>query len=268
MSLPLIWLIGNTREAVFAEPLGWLQLQFRCICFDSPAVVGVGIDHATDDAFPIAIVLLQTRPGQFSAREIEKLHGREPLARLVTLTGPWCEGEQRSGRPIPGVVRVAWRNWRERLPLEFAINGNRALWPRTLTEIDRIETRRESASDITPRCGQVTICAARSADYNYLSDAVQQLGISATLFGSTGTSAANAAAEAVIFDGWDQATQFERDQQSKSAPLKARLILLLHFPRPEDHTLVDTAGIDAVLPHPLSIADLNAALARILPCAA
>src|SRR5437764_86557 len=110
MSLKSVWIIGDWQEPVFEEAVAWLRLHADCNCFDS-AVAACG--SASNGRGPQAMVFVQSRPGQFARVEVEKLHAIEPLARLVALTGPWCEGEQRSGRPIPGVPRIAWRNWRE-----------------------------------------------------------------------------------------------------------------------------------------------------------
>src|SRR4029078_6576733 len=66
-----------------------------------------------------------------------------PLARLVALVGPWCEGEMRSGRAWPGVVCVPWRGWQRRLPqvlgLDRSDEERAERLPRTATETERIE---------------------------------------------------------------------------------------------------------------------------------
>src|SRR4051812_24966692 len=131
MSLPSIWISGDWREPVFEEAVAWLRARADCQCFDSPGEMSIG---ETAGRYPQAIVLTQSRPGRLSVKHVERLHAIEPLARLIVLTGPWCEGEQRSGRPVPGVTRIAWRNWRERLPSVLAVNGDATLQPRTASE--------------------------------------------------------------------------------------------------------------------------------------
>ena len=44
---------------------------------------------------PELIVLVQSRPGEFSAAEIDDLRRLAPLARVRRLLGTWCEGEAR-----------------------------------------------------------------------------------------------------------------------------------------------------------------------------
>jgi hypothetical protein len=263
MSLPTIWTIGDWGEPVFEEAVAWLRLHADCHCFDSSDETSI---CEAKGRKPHSIILVQSRPGRFCVEHIEKLHAIEPLARLIALTGPWCEGEQRTGRPIPGVSRVAWRNWRERLPVELGIDSNAIGQPRTMAETDRIEAMVKSTSR-SPRCGGVTlICTARLADYNYIADAVLRLGLLPQLFDPPNVSASGA--EVVIFDGWEQASLLQRHEPSQNGRSPPSCILLLDFPRPEDDALAASGGIDAVLPLPLSIGDLNAALARLLKCAA
>src|SRR5262245_46505932 len=106
MDQRVVWLVGDWQHADFAEAQAWLRQRCRLL----PLPLGEGTPA------PHAILIAQSRPGQSSRTAIEQWHARAPLARLVGLVGPWCEGEQRSGRPWPGVVRVPWRSWRTRLP--------------------------------------------------------------------------------------------------------------------------------------------------------
>jgi hypothetical protein len=73
---------------------------------------------------PELIVAAQSRPGIISAREIDQLRRRWPLAGVVGLLGSWCEGETRTGRPWPGVERLYWYEfpawWRQQIALRVA----------------------------------------------------------------------------------------------------------------------------------------------------
>lgn len=263
MSLKSIWVVGDWREPVFEEAVAWLRSHVECRFFEFPAAAGA---DSSNGCYPQAIVLVQSRSGQFSAEHIENLHACEPLARLVVLTGPWCEGEQRSGKPITGVTRIAWRNWRERLPIELALDNHAVPPPRTATDTDRLARMVKLASGSRPSRRVVQICTARLADYNYIAAAVEELGFSQLPFDPT--NASPAPPEIVIFDGWEQASAFKKQSMSQNGQPPARHILLLHFPRPEDHVLAHQSGIDAVLAHPLSLADLNAALSNTIAPAA
>src|SRR5437868_5038942 len=123
-ALPSIWVVGDWDDPMFEGPVLWLKSRAAYECFKSAAAACGSNTHSTNGEVPRAIILMQSRPGQFAGREVEELHAQYPLARLLSLIGPWCEGEQRSGRPVPGVVRIAWRQWRQRLELELAADEN------------------------------------------------------------------------------------------------------------------------------------------------
>ena len=65
------------------------------------------------------IVIAQARPGEFSHDNVQRLRQIAPLARIVALLGSWCEGESRSGKPWPGVVRTYWHQWPARAEREL-----------------------------------------------------------------------------------------------------------------------------------------------------
>jgi hypothetical protein len=263
MSLKSIWVIGDWREPVFEKAVAWLRLHGGCQFFESPAAAGV---DSSNGCYPQAIVLVQSCSGRFAAAHIENLHAREPLARLLVLTGPWSEGEQRSGKPIAGVTRIAWRNWRERLPIELARDNHAVFSPRIATDTDRILRMAKLASGSRPSRRAVQICTTCLSTYNYIAAAVEELGFSA--LPADATQVSSISPEVVIFDGWAQASAFKKQSMGQNGQPQPRRILLLHFPRPEDHSLAREAGIDAVVGQPPSLADLNAALSNTMAPAA
>jgi hypothetical protein len=263
MSLKSIWVIGDWQEPVFEEPIAWIRNHADCQLFKSPAAAAANSSIA---CYPLAMVFVQSRSGQFSTEHVENLHAREPLARLLVLTGPWCEGEQRSGQPIAGITRIAWRNWRERLPIELGLDDHAVVSPRTATDMDRIARMVKPASGSRPSRRSVQICAARLSTYNYIAAAVQQLGFSPLPYDPR--NASSVPPEMVFFAGWEQASAFKKQSTDQNGQRHASHILLLHFPRPEDHVLAQQTGIDAVLAHPLSLADLKAALSNTMAPAA
>ena len=257
MSLLAIWLIGKCSEPDLQEPIAWIQSHTACKCFDSPYEACDSKRNLKNGSFPEAIVLLQSRPGEFSANQVEKLHALEPLAGLIAITGPWCEGEQRSGRPIPGIVRIPWRSWRERLPYELGLWGSATPVPRTFTDTDRFDQLNRRASRNAGPPGQIAVCTANQSTYGYLADMIRQLGSESLSYQSTDSPIP----EAVLFDGWAQVDAVSAQLSSNGSQSTQRRILLLDFPRPEDLAQAREAGIDAVLGRPLLAADLNMALA-------
>ncbi len=57
---------------------------------------------------PELILLAQPTPGASAAASVANLQKRAPLARIVVVAGTWCEGEIRTGKPLPGVLRLYW----------------------------------------------------------------------------------------------------------------------------------------------------------------
>ena len=57
------------------------------------------------------LVIAQSRRGQFCQAEIDCLKRQYPLAAMVVVYGPWCEGETRSGTPLAGVIRLPASCW-------------------------------------------------------------------------------------------------------------------------------------------------------------
>ena len=98
MSQPHVWMLGDWEQAEFAAAVAYLQTS-----------VDLSLTPSAND--PDLILLVASRPGRFSAAEVESLHRRAPLAKLVALLGSWCEGEVRSGHPWPGVTRIYAHQW-------------------------------------------------------------------------------------------------------------------------------------------------------------
>ncbi|MCH2595552.1 MAG: hypothetical protein MKZ95_07045 [Pirellulales bacterium] len=57
---------------------------------------------------PELLLLAQPLPGQYQQAEIDSLQQSAPLARIVVISGTWCEGELRTGNPLRGVLRLYW----------------------------------------------------------------------------------------------------------------------------------------------------------------
>lgn len=286
-----IWLIGNWQNDDFAAPLRWLHEQAQCHRFDtSAAAVSASLKpphsshHAPRDDIPAAIIFAQSRPGEISTADVERLHAAAPLARLFALTGPWCEGELRSGRPLAGVTRIPWRRWQACLETEFGHSTpghprsgsaprdapfgsepeqprTRLALPRTATDGERIEhsVGRLAATHRSP--AKAIVCTSNRFTYELLADALGRLNV-ATSWHFAGSNSLPEAADLTIYDGWQQVPiRSETEPVANAAPPR---LLLLHFPRPDEAALAATAGIGAVIAMPFLLADLAAPLDRIL----
>jgi len=264
MSQPIVWIIGDWRHADFSLPLARLRDRARCASFDDAKFAIAGRHSGAGDEGPAAILLVQSRPGQISERDVQRLHAAAPLARLVSLVGPWCEGEMRSGHPLPGIVRVPWRAWQTQLMQELGLSGQNetsaATMPRTATAADRIETALAALGDRKCAFRTAAICTNSRASYESIADVLDQFQIGSVWhFAEKGALVPHA--DLAIFDGWDQLpTESGLVANANQQPSPSRL-LLLHFPRPDDHARAARLGITTVLAQTVLITDLGLALA-------
>jgi hypothetical protein len=65
----------------------------------------------TDGQLFELVVIAQSRPGAISEPFVRSLRKAAPLAGLVGLMGSWCEGETRTGKPWPDVLRLYWHEF-------------------------------------------------------------------------------------------------------------------------------------------------------------
>lgn len=253
--MPIVWILGDWQRPEFAAAIRWLNAHARC-------VEVCGIDKALTAADrPSAIIVAQSRPGQISRHEVEHWHAAAPLARLIALLGPWCEGEMRSGRPWPGVVRVPWRTWPSRLPRELALGGTvtAARLPRTATEAERLDSSIAALLRRPPRSITAAIRTASRGEFESLHEALLTLGAN-VIWRQPGQSADKLTADVMLIDGWENAGEL-----AESWPPR---IVLLDFPRPEDIDRAAALGITAVIARPLLLADLAVTLDVMLPTVA
>jgi hypothetical protein len=256
MALPTIAIVGDWTDAIFADAVAWLRANAACELFESPAAA-LTSTLRNQNSWPIAVVVLQARPGQFAAAQIELLHAQWPLSRLIALVGPWCEGELRSGRPWSGVARVPWKSWQQRLAMELGLQDvAQAPLPRTTTAIERIEAAVISVTQGPRPSRTATICTANQATWDYFADALMQLGCKVTAASSADK--AHSPVDVLLFDGWENLPLEERRlERADSLPKR---ILLLHFPRPTDQARARSLGIDAVISHAVALDELAIAL--------
>ncbi len=103
------WFLGQANHPDFREIIELLDN-------DTQLTLAPSDRHATSrDAAgvfsPELIVIAQARPGQFRWNEVDRWRCRFPLAGVVSLLGSWCEGELRTGRPLPGAERLYWHEF-------------------------------------------------------------------------------------------------------------------------------------------------------------
>jgi hypothetical protein len=233
---PDVWLIGDWQRGEFAAARKWLVERGQCRRF---AHIKAAATQRGNQA-PAMVVVAQTRPRQMKTAEWQQLTTALSAAKLVLLTGPWCEGEHRPQPQPPEVIRVPWKRWRP--GLEAAMEESNVAVPEGLSE-------RKAAAAIWSPC---------RAAFEPLADALSRLNVEAAWLG--GSDVFTAPADLVVYDGWQNVLPLPRTRSSNLPPR----ILILNFPRPDDTLAADALGIDAILPRPLVLSDLALTLDRLL----
>lgn len=71
--------------------------------------------HVLETSLPDCILFLPAYPKQLTRELVDQLRSWAPLAQLISIAGPWSEGEVRTG-PLPtGVRRLLWQECDSRL---------------------------------------------------------------------------------------------------------------------------------------------------------
>lgn len=135
------------------------------------AVVGVSerirwlpfteLAHSTELAPALDLDLLvfgQLTPAAISPATLAGWHDRFPLARRVTVWGPWCIGGHRSGYAVPGSIEVSWLSWRWQIQnfLRQFFSNQETPWdlPATRSPADRLA--RLASPIVRPRVSVAT----------------------------------------------------------------------------------------------------------------
>lgn len=259
-----VLLLGDAERAEFREARASLDALTRTT---HAADLEQAAELLSDGSLlPDLIVLAQSRPGEFSAAAVDRLRLAAPLARLVALLGSWCEGETRTGRPLPGVIRVYWHQWlpRFRQDLERIRRDWCPTWglPATAGEEERLLllTRLPPAR----RQGLVAIAVRQFAMADWLSAACRLAGY-ATVWLQPSRPARIEGAVALLWDGDDFSDQRLAELQRLRVELGLLPVLaLLDFPRIGDRDAVMAAGATAVLSKPLLVDDLLWSLQEVV----
>ncbi len=237
-----ILLIGDTSRPEFREACTALDEVARVTRF---ADVGAAIAALAAGLLTVhGIVLAQAYPDQFSAEAVDRLRNLVPLARLIAILGSCCEGEPRSGHPLPGVIRMYWHQAavriRREFPRSFEDQGSAWELPATATDEERLLASTEAP---LPRAnGLVAIWTRRPEMEALLSDACRRGGYS-TAWLHPRQPARVQGAVAAIYDGasLDAAGLAELSRLTADVS-PAPVLALLDAPRIQDVRLARTSA--------------------------
>lgn len=250
---PSVQLVGDTLHPDFDAVVELLRKESRLV--------------ASANLQPDVILMAQSRPDTFSNCELVQLQQTAPLAATVALLGSWCEGEMRSGRPLPAALRIFWYEfpswWKRQMSLRRA--GRCPDWARRTAHDVRLaapDATANSASQSLPRPSLVVVKTSNYATGNALADVLHSAGYSVAIQ-TAGSHASVRGALAAVWDGGQLSDHEAVELKAFSAEMDrhaAPVLVLLDFPRRDRIDAAVECGAAGVLGKPWFNGDLIAAV--------
>jgi hypothetical protein len=257
--------VGNRQYREFAEASAFLERSFEVACVGDLRAACRYVIEA-----PVDLVVAATRwPGEHSPADFEALRGAAPFTPIVTLLGPWCEGEERTGKPWPGAIRLYAHQFVSRLSAEMSeetrdANGELLSdWssPLTKTHEDRLLSHWPSSQSFEPL--RVGVCGKSRSAVGALVDVLRGAGITSVLIPRQPAEQYHNL-NAIVWDCVgglpDEVPQISH---WRAQAARTPVILLLDFPGQEDQVAASELGIAAIISKPYLVQDLVCALQRI-----
>jgi CheY-like chemotaxis protein len=249
-----VLLVGAIDFHEFREAVGWLRAHTQ---LDAVPTVAAALERAENrQAYWHTIVIAQSRPGEFVQQDVDQLSRTMPLAQLTALLGSCCEGESRSGRPWPGVVRVYWHQFAARAATELRRDDTATSWqlPRTASDAERTD---HALHGTTPSAdGLIAICTRQAVFFDALACACRVAGYS-TVWTTSEQGWRAQDAVAMLWHGQlHTESEFQQIQRMAAQSPQTPLVVLLGFPRFDQVQRATAAGAAAVLPIPFQLPDL------------
>ena len=215
------------------------------------------LDHVANDAVPELVILAQSRPGEFLPSEVRELRQTWPKTLFVSLLGSWCEGEQRSGSPLPDVPRVYVSHWRQRVnPAE--LGSLRA-------SLSNPEAEGLAARPSPPQAPLVAIYAASDSYRDALADVLCQFECK-VVSARIETDLRLEGADAVLWEvPSNQECRTGEIRDLRQRHRRASIIGLLTFPREHEAERLRKIGVDHILAQPFPLEDLQKAIFSARP---
>lgn len=250
-------LTGDYRAAEFCAAVA--EMRAACEVVEQSGLAQAANWLIAEQPAVDLMVVAQARPGQFTVAEIEALRRAAPLAPLLALVGSWCEGEPRSGSPLPAVVRIYWHQWTSRFPREIRRLGRGELstWNQPLTATPEERLLWSSGAADEGLAGVVALLSDSPEMAEWLSAACYQAGMATIVFHDLPGSHVEGA-DVVLWDaGLARPLLADRFARLAAAFFNLPIIVLLDFPRSSDVQQLMDAGAAAVMAKPVLLADLR-----------
>ncbi len=221
--------LGSLASSEFRSPFAWLMKSGRCDFFDSSREL-IG---AQTDVPPSLIVIAQSMRGQFRESIVGDLQNAFPNTRLLLLVGSWCEGETRSGLPLPDVERV--------YAAESVVRMKQILG--------------QAPADQDPATSNAIVVSHNDCFAESVVEAIVASGGDAVAVRS-GSKLKIPRANVVIYDAHPNQDRRSDEVERLHRQWGLPLIALVDFPRGFEIDSLGRLGVSSVLPKPFAVDDL------------
>lgn len=249
-----VLLIGDTEHHEFRAAVEWLRKR-----------TNLSLAETVDQALTWSekngkhwhtVFFAQSRPGQISAGETERMMRVFPLPHYVALLGSLCEGQPRGSMSWPGMARVYWHQFPARGFSELPPAPQPTSWqlPRTASDLERTEAMLARLPARTS--GLIVIFTRQALLFEALSAACRKIGYATTWCWNDRCHGFHGAT-AAIWDGTFQGqVDFQQLNRVTAHLTDLPVLALLAFPRHDQLRQARENGARAVIPTPFMLPDL------------
>lgn len=249
-----VLLVGDAQHHEFRDAVDWLRKRTNLSLAET-------VDRAIEQNKERGehwhtVFFAQSRPGQLSAGDMERMARAFPLAHYVALLGSLCEGESRSSLSWLGMARVYWHQFPTRGRSELQPGPHPTSWqlPRTASDVERTEA--VLARRLPKASGLIVVFTREALLFEALSAACRKVGYATTWCWNDRCHGFHGAT-AAIWDGTFQGrVDFEQLNRISTGLAAAPVIALLAFPRHDHVRRARENGASAVVSSPFMLPDL------------
>ena len=255
-----VLLLGNFSGSEF-QPLAEAILQFAEVKTAACCKEAVRLLRSERHSFDL-VVVAERWPGEHPHGQLDQVQRTAPLARLIAISGSWCEGQKRSGTPWPGMLHTGWHSWLPHWQEDFIRLAQNRLpsfgLPVAASDHERTMFRR-----FPPRAeGKLIAIRSQREDMaDMLASACRSQGYSAVWLDPRYPLRLEGP-EAILWEG--SPDQLDDLQNTHQRYQQAPLVALLDFPRIEDVERAVQLGAVEILAKPTHLEDLFTRLADLL----